>query len=85
MDELTVPFVNSTIPVNERPNKVIPVETQTNNLALYSKRFLDKNINTAIPNMNIDVLRARTNVAIVGSSPKSFMKESEKESNCANK
>jgi hypothetical protein len=64
---------------------VIPVERQINCLAFESGKVLEKNKRIDIPSINIDTLRARTDVATEGCSPISLTKVPGFKNNCKNK
>lgn len=85
IEEFTLPLINSNVPIQAKPNKVTPVDRQITCLAFEEGKFLEANIKTAIPNINIEALRAKTIEVIDGSKPKSLTKESDKKNNCENK
>jgi hypothetical protein len=77
IDELRFPFTNSILPIQANPNIVIAVEIQIICRAFECGKFMEPNINTKIPNINIDALRASTNVAMLDCNPISFKNEPE--------
>lgn len=85
IEELTCPFINSYVPMQDNPNKVIPIDRQIICLAFEEDKFLEANIKTAIPSINIAVLRARTRLVIDGSSPNPLTNESDMKNSCENR
>jgi len=85
IEEFTLPFINSYVPIQESPNKVTPIGKQIICLALEAGKFLETNIIIAIPNINMATLRAKTKLAVFDSNPMSVKNEFDMKNNKQNK
>jgi hypothetical protein len=85
IEELTDPLINSKLPMQANPSKVIPVARQITCLVFEFGIFIEPNISTDIPSINIDVLRPAIKVDSHDCTPRSRMKVSVLKSKVKNK
>jgi hypothetical protein len=75
IEEFTVPLINSKLPIDARPQRVIPVDKQIYCRAEEWGSFLELNSKIASPSINIAVLLQRIEVASDDCVPNPFIKD----------
>lgn len=85
IEELTLPFISSYVPIQDKPKKLIRSDKQIICLSFEAFKFLEAKVKTEIPSINMAALRAKTRLAMEGSMPKSMTNESDLKNNSENK